>query len=761
MHSKYPLLLLLALTLLLVTVLGAGRDFYKILGVKKDASEAQLKKAYKKAALKYHPDRVQDESKKEEAQKKFMDVSAAYETLSDPEKKRIYDQVGEEGLARGGGGGGGGGAQPDGHPGFGGGGGGGFPGGSSFQFHTSSGGGGGMPQYSNPFNMFETMFGGGPGRRRHPGQGQGPAPPLYVGPEFVDVEKVTRGTFKSSLSREARGDEVVVLQYYSNSEATARKFSSVFGKLATALRGVARFAAVDCAAESALCAAQHVDAASAPVYRILTRDGSEPFEGQPTAPNLRNAVLAAVQRYAVVRTVSGDGTGSRARIDSLLRRFGGGAAAAAHPGEPAAAAAASHNATLGSVLLFSERKEPPSLFAALSARRDIAGPGGLTFVFVPMSSVNDAHDAQWSDSVAHDLGVDSLPALAIVHGSSWADVRDGARWADVRDIKSASVPLQGARLYDGTLRGDPDVKALRRWIEAHLAAVRARLAPPRVSAATRAKPAPGSKPPAAATAAAGAKSKAGGSDEKSSATVRQQQQQRRPGGVREASVVDLATCLGLRLSDVVGALPSWASSALQAMGLASKADADDGVTASRTCAVVLSPDAGSDDRVASAAQRLSRALAKQPAAGGLDVFTLSFVEPSGSGVLGKLASFMGGGTNGMMHRVTRALGEWEYSRLEGHSAEAAVTNSPKLLLLKRRKGRARGASVAVSHWRGDWDDASREFEDAIERSVSGDLPLSDATPSLQDIQRVVIAFLEQQGGGEGESDRSSNSAGDL
>lgn len=76
----------------------AAQDYYSILGVKKDASEADIKKAYRKLARKYHPD-VNPGNK--EAEEKFKAISQAYDALSDKEKRKIYDEFGEEGLKAG------------------------------------------------------------------------------------------------------------------------------------------------------------------------------------------------------------------------------------------------------------------------------------------------------------------------------------------------------------------------------------------------------------------------------------------------------------------------------------------------------------------------------------------------------------------------------------------------------------------------------------------------------------------------------------
>ena len=125
--------------------MSTKRDYYEVLGVSKGADEKEIKKAYRKLAMKYHPDRNLDNK---EAEEKFKEINEAYEVLSDETKRRNYDQFGHEGV--------------NGQGGFGGQGFGGF------------GGAGGFEDIFG--DIFGDMFGGGFGgsgrqRRRGPERG--------------------------------------------------------------------------------------------------------------------------------------------------------------------------------------------------------------------------------------------------------------------------------------------------------------------------------------------------------------------------------------------------------------------------------------------------------------------------------------------------------------------------------------------------------------------------------------------------------------
>ncbi len=160
--------------------MATKRDFYDVLGISKSASAAEIKAAYRKKALEYHPDR----NKSADAEQKFKEVNEAYEVLSSHDKKQAYDQFGHDAFSGGG-------------PGFGGfgqAGGTGRAGPFTYTYTTTSGNpfeGADLGGFSDPFEIFESFFGGASPFRR------GPAKPHYS--LKISLESAYKGIEKTII----------------------------------------------------------------------------------------------------------------------------------------------------------------------------------------------------------------------------------------------------------------------------------------------------------------------------------------------------------------------------------------------------------------------------------------------------------------------------------------------------------------------------------------------------------------------------------
>lgn len=135
-----------------------AKDFYEILGITKNATDADIKRAYRKQAMQWHPDR----NKSAEANEKFKEINKAYEVLSDSKKKEVYDQYGESAFRPGGTGSYGTGQQSGQYGPF------------TYTYTTSGGGspfeGVDFGGFSDPFEIFEQFFGGGSSYGRRSGK---------------------------------------------------------------------------------------------------------------------------------------------------------------------------------------------------------------------------------------------------------------------------------------------------------------------------------------------------------------------------------------------------------------------------------------------------------------------------------------------------------------------------------------------------------------------------------------------------------------
>lgn len=169
----------------------ATDDFYNILNVSKDASAEEIDKAYRKLARKYHPDLQENDDEREKAKQRFQKVQAAYDVLSDPEKRKRYDRFGPrfEQMA------------PEGAP---------FPGGQfqdvDVDWSQLFGGGG------NPFqDIFSQMSGRRPGNRK---SGRTTAPPqaeIDLHEEIVVpfATAVLGGEYRLEFHRDGRAESIV------------------------------------------------------------------------------------------------------------------------------------------------------------------------------------------------------------------------------------------------------------------------------------------------------------------------------------------------------------------------------------------------------------------------------------------------------------------------------------------------------------------------------------------------------------------------
>lgn len=282
-------------------------DYYKILGLSRNASSKDIKAAYRKLALKYHPDKV-EEADKEKAEGIFVRVSEAYAILSDDDKRKVYDKHGKKGLEmmeRG--------MDPEsqGFGGFGDAGGGFGPGNTNFKVRFNGGSAGHNFNF-DPFSMFNEMFGGAGGFEGikvefgGPGMGQQrqqrkPKPAVELFKNNQNITRLGSPKFPDESSR-----YLWLIAFYDYQHDHAEKVQGPVEKLATKVRGTYKIGALNCGKnkkETAFCRDMGIDMDDLPVFGFFY-EGKSTFyddEGTGRVPNARQLHEFATKNMPVDR----------------------------------------------------------------------------------------------------------------------------------------------------------------------------------------------------------------------------------------------------------------------------------------------------------------------------------------------------------------------------------------------------------------------------------------------------------------------------
>lgn len=341
------------LLFLISTVSGA--DYYKILGIKRNANEAAIKKAYRKLALKWHPDKNKN---KEVATKRFAEISEAYEVLSDPEKRKTYDLQGHDGMKRE--------SRSKGTEGF------------SFQG-------------SDPFNIFNQFFGGngnsgntkfnfnfGGRSQESSNTGRGPPQSSVTSDMYNDVKLVvplSEQKFPSSSSR-----YLWLIEYYSPRCSQCKAFREHFISLSERLTVIGiKTGAVNCEKYKTFCSSRSIS--SFPYLQLIIGDKAITYDNDGNQLNAKR-VFDFVQESTVVPVINLRLTQQAQELQHSTCRKGWGSC----------------------LLLFTAKFETSLLLKALS--------------FFFRDKVNVAEIRGSNKALSDYFQVDSFPALVMVCGGS-------------------------------------------------------------------------------------------------------------------------------------------------------------------------------------------------------------------------------------------------------------------------------------------------------------------------------------------------------
>lgn len=289
--------------LLLISFSECGEDYYKLLGVKRNASKQEIRRAFKKLSLKYHPDKNKKDP--ERAKAMFIKIANAYEVLNDDKMRQIYDKYGEEGVKQ---------SQQQENAGGGG-------------FHFNFGG-------ANFEDIFSQFFGGGGGRFHFNTGGQGRE---EEGPEKDFFENSDVNTLKmNNLSKLLSRRKTWFVYFFRSKDDNFKENVEKIKNIASQSYGIFEFGAINCKDDEEICDEYTVHSTPKLLYFPDSGNNEEEYEGKIEFQNIFKYGAKRMQNF--VRVINKDNYADFLTTHSELYH----------------------------VLLFTNKKSTPPLFKALS-----------------------------------------------------------------------------------------------------------------------------------------------------------------------------------------------------------------------------------------------------------------------------------------------------------------------------------------------------------------------------------------------------------
>lgn len=355
--------LFISILLLVIISMGyCGEDYYKILGVQRNASEKDIKRAFKKLSLKYHPDK--NKKNPDQAKAMFIKVANAYEVLLDPKKRKIYDQYGEEGVKEQ--------TQQENA---------GRQGGGGFGFNFGGG---------NFEDIFEQFFSGGRQRGRgnqqfhfqSGGGRQGANAHAHAHAHAYTQEEEEKDYFENTdvinlkmdnLSRLYRRSEIWFILFFKPKNQEFESLKETWKILAEKSYGIFKIGAVNCKSDEEICDEFDVHSTPMIVYFPESSDSEEVYRGLKKWEDIFS--YGAKRMHSFVRVINKDNYGDFV----------------------------TENPTQHKVILFTSRKSTPPLLKALSKHYK----GKMSFGEIRQSE----------KELLQRFGIDKFPTVFVISDS--------------------------------------------------------------------------------------------------------------------------------------------------------------------------------------------------------------------------------------------------------------------------------------------------------------------------------------------------------